>query len=167
MSEEHLVVELNHQPIELCKLLKIANLVSGGGEAKIVISEGYVLLNGEVEFQKRKKVYHEDVIEFNGDVVQVIIVEGMPEATSDNMIENTINSSVSNIIDSDEGQSFSGEVYQEDFRDDYTENTQKSDKTTNQSSKKNKKKKNKERIEQSVPFTEAPSAVKKRKPISF
>jgi len=73
MSEEYLVVELNHQPIELCKLLKIANLVNGGGEAKIVISEGYVLLNGEVEFQKRKKVYHEDVIEFNGDLVQVIM----------------------------------------------------------------------------------------------
>ena len=57
MSESYLVVELNHQPVELCKLLKIANLVGGGGEAKIVISEGYVLLNGEVEYQKRKKSF--------------------------------------------------------------------------------------------------------------
>lgn len=55
MSESYLVIELNHQPVELCKLLKIANLVGGGGEAKIVISEGYVSLNGEVEYQKRKK----------------------------------------------------------------------------------------------------------------
>ena len=75
MSESYLVVELNQQPVELCKLLKIANLVSGGGEAKVVISEGYVLLNGEVEYQKRKKVYHEDVIEFNGEVIQLMINE--------------------------------------------------------------------------------------------
>lgn len=79
MSESYLVVELNHQPVELCKLLKIANLVSGGGEAKVVISEGYVLLNGEVEYQKRKKVYHQDVIEFNGEVVQLIINETLAE----------------------------------------------------------------------------------------
>jgi len=84
MSESYLVIELNHQPVELCKLLKIANLVSGGGEAKVVISEGYVLLNGEVEYQKRKKVYHEDVIEFNGEVVQLLINEELaePEQTS-------------------------------------------------------------------------------------
>ena len=72
MSESYLVVELNHQPVELCKLLKIADLVGGGGEAKIVISEGYVLLNGEVEYQKRKKVYQDDIIEFNGESVEVL-----------------------------------------------------------------------------------------------
>ena len=79
MSESYLVVELNHQPVELCKLLKIADLVGGGGEAKIVISEGYVLLNGEVEYQKRKKVYHEDVVEFNGEIVQLIINDTLNE----------------------------------------------------------------------------------------
>lgn len=71
MSDEYPIVTISYQPIELCKLLKIANMVSGGGEAKIVISEGYVQLNGEVEFQKRKKVYNNDIIEFDGDVVQV------------------------------------------------------------------------------------------------
>jgi ribosome-associated protein len=82
MSESYLVIELNQQPVELCKLLKIANLVGGGGEAKIVISEGYVLLNGEVEYQKRKKVYHEDVVEFNGEVVQLIINETLTATKS-------------------------------------------------------------------------------------
>ena len=67
------LVEIDQQPIELCKLLKIANLVGGGGEAKIVISEGYVMLNGEVEFQKRKKIVEHDVIEFNGEVIQVAL----------------------------------------------------------------------------------------------
>ncbi|MCJ8294336.1 MAG: RNA-binding S4 domain-containing protein [Colwellia sp.] len=83
MSESYLVIELNQQPVELCKLLKIANLVSGGGEAKVVISEGYVLLNGEVEYQKRKKVYHQDVIEFNGEVVQLIINESLAETSTE------------------------------------------------------------------------------------
>ena len=77
MSENQLIIELNQQPIELCKLLKVADLVGGGGEAKIVISEGYVFVNGEVEYQKRKKIYHQDVIEFNGNILQVIINEDL------------------------------------------------------------------------------------------
>jgi len=72
-SSEYQIVEISEQPIPLCQLLKIANLVGGGGEAKIVISEGYVLLNNEVEYQKRKKVYEDDIVEFNGDVIQVAI----------------------------------------------------------------------------------------------
>ncbi|OUR62200.1 hypothetical protein A9Q74_07080 [Colwellia sp. 39_35_sub15_T18] len=84
----YLEIQLAQQPIELCKLLKVANLVGGGGEAKVVISEGYVLLNGEVEFQKRKKIYHNDVVEFNGEVIQVIINEALAEQIS----EPTVNS---------------------------------------------------------------------------
>lgn len=68
-------VDVFIQPIELCKLLKIANMVGGGGEAKIIISQGYVLVNDEVEFQKRKKIYHDDIIEFNGETIQVNVVE--------------------------------------------------------------------------------------------
>jgi ribosome-associated protein len=71
MSTDIPLIDISVQPIELCKLLKIANMVGGGGEAKIVISEGYVLVNNEVEFQKRKKVYQDDIIEFNGEIVQV------------------------------------------------------------------------------------------------
>lgn len=73
--EEITSVDVSYQPIELCKLLKIANMVGGGGEAKIVISEGYVYVNGEVEFQKRKKIYHQDIVEFNGEVIEVICSE--------------------------------------------------------------------------------------------
>lgn len=80
MSESYLEIQLNQQPIELCKLLKIADLVTGGGEAKVAISEGYVILNGEVEYQKRKKIYHNDIVEFNGDVIQVIINEDISES---------------------------------------------------------------------------------------
>lgn len=86
MSDDYPIVTISTQPIELCKLLKIANMVAGGGEAKIVISEGYVYLNGEVEFQKRKKIYADDIIEFNGDVVQV---ECIPKSRS-NANENSV-----------------------------------------------------------------------------
>ena len=82
-TESYLEIQLDQQPIELCKLLKIADLVAGGGEAKIVISEGYVLLNGEVEYQKRKKVYHNDIIEFNGETIQVVINESLTDAEDD------------------------------------------------------------------------------------
>ncbi|MBL4941423.1 MAG: RNA-binding S4 domain-containing protein [Colwellia sp.] len=82
MPASYLEIQLDQQPIELCKLLKIANLVAGGGEAKVVISEGYVLLNGEVEYQKRKKIYHNDIVEFNGETLQVIVNEDLANTTT-------------------------------------------------------------------------------------
>jgi len=78
MSEITLV-EVGAEPIELCKLLKIADLVGGGGEAKIVISEGYVYLNGEVEYQKRKKIYNGDFVEFNETVIQLSVDPSLAE----------------------------------------------------------------------------------------
>ncbi len=90
MSENYLEIQLDQQPIELYKLLKIADLVSGGGEAKVVISEGYVFLNGEVEYQKRKKVYHNDIIEFNGEVIQVVINEELHQDITDRTFDNPI-----------------------------------------------------------------------------
>lgn len=89
MSESYIEIQLDQQPIALCKLLKIADLVTGGGEAKVVISEGYVLLNGEVEYQKRKKVYHNDIIEFNGEVIQVVINENLAVDAVDGASENS------------------------------------------------------------------------------
>lgn len=73
------IVEVGAEPIELCKLLKIADLVGGGGEAKVVISEGYVYLNGEVEYQKRKKIYNGDFIEFNETIVQLSVDASLAE----------------------------------------------------------------------------------------
>ena len=89
MSESYLEIQLDQQPIELCKLLKIADLVSGGGEAKVVISEGYVSLNGEVEYQKRKKVYHNDIVEFNGEMLQIIVNDNLEDELDEEKIEQT------------------------------------------------------------------------------
>lgn len=62
---EAIGVDVSSQPIELYKVFKIANLVGGGGEAKHVISEGYVAVNGELETRKRRKMYDGDFFEFN------------------------------------------------------------------------------------------------------
>lgn len=62
-------VVLHKQPVELFKLLKFEGLVGSGGEAKHVISEGLVSVNGVVETQKRKKIVVGDEIEFNGHVM--------------------------------------------------------------------------------------------------
>jgi ribosome-associated protein len=58
------LIELTSEPIELYKVLKFENAVSSGGEAKMVISSGLVLVNGLVETQKRKKISTGDTIEF-------------------------------------------------------------------------------------------------------
>jgi len=58
-------VVINREPVELYKVLKFEGLVASGGEAKLVIGNGLVQLNGQVETRKRKKVVAGDVIEFN------------------------------------------------------------------------------------------------------
>ncbi len=58
-------VVINREPVELYKVLKFEGLVGSGGEAKLVIGNGLVQLNGQVETRKRKKVVAGDVIEFN------------------------------------------------------------------------------------------------------
>lgn len=67
-------VEINKEPVELYKLLKFESLVSSGGEAKFVISEGLVSLNGNVETRKRKKLVSGDIIEFNNEQYQLKLI---------------------------------------------------------------------------------------------
>lgn len=74
MSDEIIVIEVKESPIELYKLLKLADLVQSGGEAKFVISEGQVQLNGVVEIQKRKKIIVDDLIEFNSQKLRIAII---------------------------------------------------------------------------------------------
>jgi ribosome-associated protein len=78
----HRIIDISVEPIELCKLLKIASMVGGGGEAKIVISEGAVIVNNEVEFQKRKKIRHGDIVEFDDEVIKVNYVKAKKTAKS-------------------------------------------------------------------------------------
>ncbi len=65
--------ELNdHEYIELNKLLKLLNLVSTGGESNLVITNGEVLVNGETEFQKRKKLRKADTVSFGDNYIKIV-----------------------------------------------------------------------------------------------
>nr|WP_232846880.1 RNA-binding S4 domain-containing protein [Shewanella nanhaiensis] len=59
--------------IELYKVLKVQSMIGGGGEAKFVIGEGMVTVDGVVETRKRKKVRAGEVVAFNGESVQIVV----------------------------------------------------------------------------------------------
>ncbi len=63
---------LTKEYIELNKLLKFESLISSGAEAGMMITEGYVLVNGEVETQKRKKLRSGDIVLFENVQINVI-----------------------------------------------------------------------------------------------
>lgn len=65
-------VEITHEPVELYKILKFEGVVASGGEAKLVIDEGLVRVNGEVETRKRKKIVAGDTIEFGQDKLHIV-----------------------------------------------------------------------------------------------
>jgi len=58
--------------IQLCDLLKAAGLSDSGGVAKLLISEGHVKVDGNVELRKRCKIRKNQTIEFEGQTVKVI-----------------------------------------------------------------------------------------------
>jgi ribosome-associated protein len=62
-------VTIREEPIELCQLLKFAGLVETGGEAKTVISESLVSVNGEIDTRKRRKIMAGDRVTFNGQTI--------------------------------------------------------------------------------------------------
>jgi len=62
---------LNGDFIELCKLLKIAGLAESGGEAKALVEEGLVFVNGVPEDRKRAKIQPGDTVEAEG--FQIIV----------------------------------------------------------------------------------------------
>ncbi|MEH0020561.1 MAG: RNA-binding S4 domain-containing protein [Desulfobacter sp.] len=63
---EHRTVYLTRSPVELYKVLKFENLAASGGEAKYLIADGLVRVNGETETRKRKKIFPGDTIELDG-----------------------------------------------------------------------------------------------------
>lgn len=67
-------VKIPKEPVELYKILKFEAMVASGGEAKLVISNGLVQVNGQVEIRKRKKIISGDIIKFADEEVRVSLV---------------------------------------------------------------------------------------------
>ncbi len=58
--------------IQMIQLLKATNLVQTGGEAQIVVADGEVKYNGEVDYRKRLKVKKGDMVEFRGNKIKIL-----------------------------------------------------------------------------------------------
>lgn len=57
--------------IKLDSFLKAENAVSSGGEAKLMIAEGYIKVNGEVELRRGRKLYPGDRVMFGKKILSV------------------------------------------------------------------------------------------------
>lgn len=64
--------EVKGEFIQLIQLLKVLNWVEHGAMAQMVVNEGLVKHNGEVDYRKRLKVRRGDTVEFEGQVVEIV-----------------------------------------------------------------------------------------------
>ena len=66
-----ITITLREEFIKLGQALKAANLVGSGLEAKIMINQGKVKVNGAVETQRGKKLYDGDMVTFNEEQILI------------------------------------------------------------------------------------------------
>jgi len=59
-------VKISDEYIKLDSFLKFASICSSGGEAKLLIQEGLVSVNGEICTQRGKKLRKDDFVEYEG-----------------------------------------------------------------------------------------------------
>lgn len=65
-------VKISTEYIELEQLLKFTGTVQRGSDAKMVISSGAVLVNGQAELRRGKKLRPGDIVEYGGNVFKII-----------------------------------------------------------------------------------------------
>ncbi len=65
------VIYLRDEFIKLGQALKAAGLVDSGVEAKEVIVEGFVSVNGEVDTRRGRKLYEGDVVSFENKTIKI------------------------------------------------------------------------------------------------
>ena len=66
--------QLHTEYIELLQLLKATSIVMSGGEAKILVDDGYVTVNGEIEHRRRRKLRVGDVVFFD-EQIQISLIK--------------------------------------------------------------------------------------------
>ena len=65
-------VKIRGDYIELGQFLKLINLVMTGGEAKIYITENEILVNGEIESRRGRKLRVNDIVKVDNREFQII-----------------------------------------------------------------------------------------------
>ena len=66
-----MVIKLRDEFIKLGQALKAAGLVESGVEAKDVILDGLVTVNGEVDTRRGRKLYDGDIVVFDGEEIRI------------------------------------------------------------------------------------------------
>ncbi len=64
-------IKIKDEFIKLGQAMKLANLVEDGVEAKFVIQDGLVTVNGEVDTRRGRKLYPDDVFAYDGQEIKV------------------------------------------------------------------------------------------------
>lgn len=64
-------IKLREDYIKLGQALKAAGLAESGVDAKFAVQDGLVLVNGETEFQRGKKLYDGDIVSFDGETIMI------------------------------------------------------------------------------------------------
>lgn len=65
------IIKLRDEYIKLGQALKAVNLVEDGVEAKLVIQNGLVKVNNQVDIRRGRKLYDGDVVSFNGQELRI------------------------------------------------------------------------------------------------
>ena len=65
------VIKLRDEFIKLGQALKAVGFVESGVEAKDVIQEGLVLVNGEIDTRRGRKLYDGDIVTFDGQEIKI------------------------------------------------------------------------------------------------
>lgn len=68
---EHIKIRQKEEFIKLGQALKAVGAVESGVEAKEVIQEGLVLVNGEIDTRRGRKLYEGDLVEFDGIQIKI------------------------------------------------------------------------------------------------
>lgn len=66
------ILKLRDEYIKLGQALKACGLAESGVDAKIAIQNGLVKVNGEVEYQRGKKLYDGDLVDFQGEEIKIV-----------------------------------------------------------------------------------------------
>jgi ribosome-associated protein len=70
-------IPIQTETIRLSQLLKLANVVQDGVEAKFRIADGEVKVNGEVEIRRGRKLRNGDQVEFDGKVYEIAAISSI------------------------------------------------------------------------------------------
>ena len=71
IEEMTTTIKLRDEYIKLGQALKAAGLVGSGSDAREVIVNGEVLVNGQPEYQRGKKLRDGDIVEYEGNQIKI------------------------------------------------------------------------------------------------